>query len=263
VLPFGESFSAIVAAFVFPTIVGLLIIAAGARVLAPKYLGAFALGLYLWFFSDTIGDSAYLDANAGFGGGADQVALVLLFAIAILLFFTFDRTVFDRGSSGDRPDLAVPILVALALGIHGLGEGAAFSSTAANTPAVTLLDAFGGLSAALAFVLHKALEPMMVGAVYWAHCRGRATSASALLKDVMALTTVFVLPGIVGAATAYYLSYDVTFVFAFGLGASIYAAARLVGPLYSPSKSRWESTRIALSVLLGFLCLYGAALLHA
>jgi hypothetical protein len=263
VLPFAESFAAIVAAFVFPTLVGLLIVAAAARLLIPKYLAAFALGIWLWFFSDTIGDSAYLDANAGFGGGVDQLALVLLFAIAVLLFFTLDRSAFDRGGGEGSLGLYVPLLVALALGIHGLGEGAAFSSTAANTPAASLLDAFGGLSPALAFVVHKALESMMVGAIYWVCCKGRAWNATALLKDLVALAVVFVLPGIVGAATAYYLSYDVTYVFAVGLGASVYVATKLVGPLFAPSASRWESTKIASSVLLGFLCLYGAALLHS
>jgi hypothetical protein len=262
VLSFAVSFFSMVGAFILPTLVGLLLMAGGARLVSPKYLAAFTLGIYFWFFSDTIGDSAYLDVNAGFGGGAEQAALILLFALGLLLVFSLDRSTFGL-DSGTGLGLAIPLLLAFAVGVHGFGEGTAFSSTAANTPATSLLDAFGGLSAAAAFVLHKALEPMMIGAAYWVYCAGRARDRGRLVKDILLLTAVFVSPGIVGAATGYFLNYDATYFFAFGLGTSIYAAARLAKPLYGSSSPRWDSAKVAVSIFLGFLCLYFAALLHS
>jgi len=242
---------------------GLLIISGVAKIANPKYLVAFALGLYFWFFSDTIGDAAYLDVNAGFGGGAVQVALVLLFVIGVLLVFSIDREAFGPGASSQL-GFGIPLLVAFALGFHGLGEGAAFTATAATTPATGLLDAFGGITAASAFILHKALEPMMIGAAYWVYAKGHAKNTTGYAKDILLLTLVFVLPGVVGAATDYFLLYDTTYFFAFGLGTSLYAAVRLAKPLFwDTGGPDLESTKIAIAMIVGFLCLYGAALLHS
>jgi hypothetical protein len=263
VLPFGTSFLAIASALVLPTLVSLLLVSAAARRVNARYLAAFAAGIYLWFFSDTIGDSAYLGVNSGFGGGVEQAALVVLFILGVLLVFSLDRTAFGSGD-GDGLAFRIPVLVALAVGIHGFGEAAAFSGVAASTPATDLLDAFGGLSPAVAFILHKALEPTMVGAAYWLYSRNHSKSTGGLLKDMLILTVAFVLPGLVGAATNYYLSFDVTYVFALGLGTSIYAVVMLAKPLFSGAAgSRWESTKLACAIVLGFLCLYFAALLHS
>ena len=263
-LPFLPSFVAIVAALVFPTIAGLLVVSAAARFAKAKYLAAFALGLYFWFFSDTIGDAAYLDVNSGFGGGVEQVALVLLFIAAIIIIFSLDRTAFRSDSAGASLGFGIPLLVALAVGFHGFGEGAAFIATAGATPASGLLDAFGGLSAASAFIIHKALEPMMVGVAYWIYAKEHAKSTTALAKDILLLALVFVTPGIIGAATDYSSLYDTTYFFAFGLGTSFYAAARLARPLFSESDGTpWESLKVGLAVIVGFLCLYSAALLHS
>jgi hypothetical protein len=263
VLPFLPSFLSIVAAFVFPALVGLLIISGVARLANPKYLVAFALGLYFWYFSDTLGDAAYLDVNAGFGGGAVQVELVFLFVVGVLLVFSIDRETFRAGTSS-RLGFGIPLLVAFALGFHGFGEGAAFTATAATTPATGLLDAFGGITAASAFILHKALEPMIIGAAYWIYAKDHAKNSAGYTKDILLLTLIFVLPGVIGAATDYYLLYDTTYFFAFGLGTSLYAVVRLAKPLFWESGgSSWESTKIAIAMILGFLCLYGAALLHS
>jgi len=264
VLPFLQSFLAIVSALAFPTIAGLLLMAGVAKVVNPKYLAAFALGIFLWFFSDTIGDSAYLDVNAGFGGGEVQVALVLLFAAGLVLVFSIDRSAFVEGPGLSTLGFGVPLLVAFAVGFHGFGEGAAFSATAAATPATGLVDAFGGFSAAFAFVLHKELEPMMIGAAYWVYARDHAKSAVGVVRDVLVLTLVFVLPGVVGAGTDYFLGYETTYFFAFGLGTSTYAAVRLMRPLFGDSGgSSRESPKIALLILFGFLSIYFAALFHS
>ncbi len=235
-----------------------------AKFTKPRYIAAFAIGLYFWFFSDTAGASAYLDVNSGFTGGAVQLALFVLFAVGLLLVFYLDREIFTQTEATEKLDFAIPLLMAFAIGFHGFGEGAAFSSTTATTPSTDLLQAFGGLSAAVAFLLHKMLEPMMIGAAYWAYARDRAKSIGGLVRDILTLTLVFTLPGIVGGATDYFLNYDTTYLFAFGLGTSLYAPMRLTKPLFSGvGTSRSESIRFALLALLGFACLYVASLFHA
>jgi hypothetical protein len=51
------------------------------------------------------------------------------------------------------------------------------------------------------------------------------------------------------------LLYDTTYFFAFGLGTSLYAVVRLAKPLFwEGGGSSWESTKIAIAMILGFLC---------
>jgi zinc transporter ZupT len=267
VLGFAETLGATMGSFLVPAFVGLLIISAAARYLKSRYLAAFAIGLYLWFFSDTIGEASFLGANQGFAGGAVHLALWVSFAIGLLVLLSSDRNMFAEGHRGEGLGFGIPLLVAVAIGVHGFGEGAAIGATAAATDSTSLLEAFGGLSAASAFVLHKGLEPMMIGAAYWVYARDHATDITGRLMDFLVLTLAFSLPGIIGVATLYYLlqvisGIDLTYAFALGLGTSIYAALRLARPLFQGSGSNSESLRTAFLILLGFACLYLAASLH-
>ena len=113
-------------------------------------------------------------------------------------------------------------------------------------------------------MFHKALEPMMIGAAYWVYARDHAKSMTRRAKDLLLLALVFVVPGIVGGATDYSSAYDTTYFFALGLGTSIYAAVRLARPLFQDSDgSKWESRKVAIALMLGFLSLYSVALLHS
>lgn len=263
-LPFGESFASILIAYVVPALIGLLIAAGAARLAGPRYLSAFALGIYFWFFSDTIGGSSYLDVNSGFAGGLTQLSLVVLFILGLATFVSVDKEAFEPAPTDLGTNLSVPILVAVAVGIHGFGEGAAFSATAAATSSTNLLDAFGGVTAAVAFVLHKGIEPIMVGAAYWVYASARARAGGAFLRDMLTLTAAFVVPGAIGAATNYFLTYDTTYFFALGTGTSIYAALRLARPLFSGTPApNSDSFRVALAMTFGFLCIYFAALFHS
>lgn len=263
-LPFTESFFAIAGALLIPTLVGLFVFAGVGRSTDSRYLVAFALGIYFWFFSDTIGGSSYLDVNSGFTGGMGQLALVLLFVAGVLVVFSLDRGVFKDAQAVAEIGLGVPLLVALAVGIHGFGEGAAFSATAAATPSTNIFEAFGGVTAAVAFILHKGIEPMMIGAAYWAYCKDRAKDIGTVARDMLLLTIVFIVPGLIGAATDYFLSYETTYFFALGTGTSIYAAVALARPLFRRSReSNSESIKIALLTVFGFLCIYFAALFHS
>jgi hypothetical protein len=263
-LSFASSFFAIAAAFAIPTLASLTIVRGAANYVNARYIAAFALGVYFWFFSDTIADSAYLDRSSGFAGGTPQVALVLIFAIGVLVPFMLDRSSLKPTPETGGVEFGIPLMVALSVGIHGLGEAAAFGAVAASTPYQDFLSAFGGLSPAVAFVIHKALEPLMVGAAYVVYAKEHAKTSLGVFRDLLVVMLAFILPGLIGAATGYSLNYDATYIYALGLGTSIYAAIRMANPLFSPSQtSRWFPSKIALAVVLGFLSLYFAALFHS
>ena len=266
---FAETFGATVASFIVPAIVGLAIISAAARFMNARYLAAFAIGIYFWFFTDTMGDANLLGANEGFEGGIPHAALWIAFGVGLILILALDKEIFTPGPDGLKLGFAIPLLVAIAVGIHGFGEGAELSATAVSAPTTNMIDAFGGLSGGVAFVLHKALEPMMVGATYWLYARDHAKDISGRAKDIIILALAFTLPGIIGGASSYFIvqaypDVDFTYVFALGLGTSIYAAARLARGMFGgPRVSGSDSTKMALMILLGFTCLYLAAMLHS
>src|SRR5438445_13172425 len=90
-IEFAMGFFAWLASTWIPAFVGLLVIVWASQIVKSKYLTAFALGIFLWFFVDTIQGSALLDVNAGFTGGAAQVDAVGLFIIGVLSVFWIDR----------------------------------------------------------------------------------------------------------------------------------------------------------------------------
>lgn len=263
-LDFASSLLAWIASTAAPAFVGLALITSARRFVKPRFLSAFALGIFFWFFVDTIGGSSNLDVNFGFTGGVNQFAVVFLFVAGVLLLFAADRTMFLGGATGGAVDLRIPLLVALAVGIHGFGEGTAFGSTAVSTSSTSLLDAFGGVSAGVAYALHKALEPMMIGACYVAYS-GQGKRAAAWLRDILVLTVLFVVPSVIGAATGYYISYDATYFFALGTGTSIYAALKLARPLFQGPEfaASLDSVKVASWLVFGFICIYIAALFHS
>jgi hypothetical protein len=264
-LDFATSFLAWLASTAIPAFVGLVLITGAGRLVRPRFLAAFAFGIFLWFFVDTIGGSANLDVNLGFTGGLDQTLVVFLFVVGVVLLFSADNKMFSVDALGQSLDLRIPLLVAIAVGVHGFGEGTAFGNTAATTSSTSLLDAFGGASAGIAYALHKALEPMMIGACYVVYHQTKGVKASAWLRDLLVLTVLFVVPSLVGAATGYYISYDASYFFALGTGTSIYAALRLARPLFTVSGNAmsYESLKVGLWLVFGFVCIYFAALFHS
>jgi len=266
-LGFGDSFFPWAASTVVPAFVGLLVIVSAGMKLQPRYIAAFALGILFWFFVDTLTGAASLDVNSGFSGGVGQLARVGLFVTGLLFFFSIDRNrnIFSPQLAVGKYGLAIPVLVAAALGIHGLGEGAAFGGTAALTANTSLLDTFGGISGGVAYVLHKALEPVIIGACYCAYSNQRAKNATDRLRDLAVLSVAFSIPSLIGAASGYYLIYDSSYFYALGTGTAIYAAARLFGAMFDNTKgtSSKESTTMAVLITLGLLTIYFAALFHS
>jgi hypothetical protein len=266
-LGFPDSFLPWTATTLIPAFIGLLIIVLAENFLKAKYLAAFAIGIFLWFFVDTIGGAASLDVNSGFNGGGGQIALSGLFAIGLLIMFTLDRNrnLLTPQLAIGKYGLTIPWLVAAAVGIHGLGEGAAFGGTASLTSSTSLLDAFGGYSGGVAYILHKALEPMMIGACYCVYAKDHAKSIVGRLKDLLVLCVTFVIPSLLGAATGYYLTYDSSFFYALGTGTSVYALIRLAGPLFDNMQTgaSGETIKVAILIALGLLTIYFAALFHS
>ena len=264
---FLDSFLPWTVATLIPALVGLAIIVLVGDFLKPRYLAAFAIGIFLWFFVDTIGGSASLDVNSGFSRGGGQIALTGLFAVGLLFFFVIDRNhnVLSPQLAIGKYGILIPMLVAAAIGVHGFGEGAAFGGTASTISSTSLLDAFGSISAGVAYVLHKALEPMMIGACYSIYSRGHPKGVSARARDLLVLGTIFTIPSLIGAATGYFLTYDSSFFFALGTGTSVYALTRLAGPLIDNTQplSPKESVTTAVLIILGLLTIYFAALFHS
>ena len=255
---------------------GLLVIVWSGRVVKSKYLAAFAFGIFLWFFVDTIQGSALLDVNAGFTGGAGQIAAVALFITGVSVIFWIDRRrgLFSPESIVRTVSVGIPLLVAGAIGIHGLGEGAAFGATAYSTPSTSLLDAFGGVSAGVAYLLHKGLEPIMAAACYCVYTRRTESGVKGQLRDVLLLSLAFVLPSLIGAVVGYFVmgpatgfvaGFDTTYFFALGTGTSIYAALRLSRALFRSEgpMTAEDSIKMAVPIMLGFIAIYFAALFHS
>ncbi len=117
-------------------------------------------------------------------------------------------------------------------------EGSAFGGTAYQTTSTSLLDAFGGLTAGVAYVLQKGLEPMMIDACCLIYSKDRAGNTASRVRDLVLLSSVFAIPSLFGAATGYFLAYGTTYFFALGTGTSIYAALRLAAPLFGPWRLR-------------------------
>jgi hypothetical protein len=265
-LDFVSSFLGWLGATAFPAFVGLLIITLAGRLVEGKYLAAFGMGIFMWFFVDTIGGSANFIVNAGFAGGIDQVAIVALGVIGILFFFSVGGgDLFSSQSVVRGASLTIPLLVAIAVGIHGFGEGTSFGITASSTQSASLLDTFGGLNAGVAYVLHKLLEPMMIGACYVVYAKDRAKVTSIFLRDIFLMAVLFVIPSLNGAATGYFINYSASYFYGLGTGTSIYALLSLARPLFvnnTDTGSR-ESVKMALMLTFGFLCIYFAALFHS
>ena len=110
---FAETFGAILTTFLIPTFIGLAVISMAAKYLSPKYLAAFTIGIYLWFFSDTIGDASLLGVSEGFTGGVWQFALWLAFAVGVIILFSIDTKMFAEGPPGVGFGFSIPLLVAI------------------------------------------------------------------------------------------------------------------------------------------------------
>ncbi|MDV3293118.1 MAG: hypothetical protein LYZ70_02500 [Nitrososphaerales archaeon] len=234
------------------------------KVSRSRRLAAYGFGIFLWYFSDGLGASAYLGVNSGLSGGNGQLALVTLFVVGGLAFFAVDARVSPRLEGPAKgASLSTVVLVSLALSLHGAGEGADFGALSSSISATTIVAELGGYGPAISYVLHKILEAVMIGAVYASLPGG--TDRGGRLRNSVLLALILTIPSLVGLSMSYYFSFDTTYLFAVGTGASAYAGLMLVRPLFNSQflGSNLEYLKQALLLLLGFISIYFAALLHS
>jgi hypothetical protein len=270
VIDFPTSFTQFVIATFVPLYFGMLLIAVLRWKLhfTTRYLSAFAIGLLFWFFLDTINDAIQLGVNEGYSFGFEHTALILLFVIGFLSLVLLSGTPMRRGMMGASQSTALTtgILVALGMGFHGIGEGLEFGGTSAGTPALTVLDAIGGYSGGLAYVLHKFLEATIVMTVFVCLIASEKVDLRKQVSHILTLGLLFGLPSALGEIIGYYAPIDASYSYALGGGAALFVALLIIRPIWGEA---WkggltysEYIKMMLTVLLGFLCLYGAAMFH-
>lgn len=286
-LSYGFSVLGILLATLIPIYISLYLVS-NLRRIPTRYIAALGTGLTLWWYYDTMGDAASLDSNSAIYpfdafGGASHFALIFTFAAGIAALAIFDhyavpnQMVAERGALQAKPDggatlskyglsfILIPIGVAAVMGIHGLGEGWDFASVASAVQTSDLVDAFGGVNAIISYPLHKFFEGAIVAAVYTCYISRSGVPKAAWHIPVLGVFLGFT--SVIGAAIGYWVSFDTTYFYAFGVSAALYAILRLVEAVNlrfkigetAPSYLGWK---IFLIAGIGFFLLYTAALFH-
>ena len=282
----GTLIPAYVALYLFPNL----------KSFPTKYLAALGIGLTFWFWTDTIGDATYLDVNAAAWppsafGGLYHFLVIFAFILGIAALAIFDHfavptpasyegvpngvTTTSGVSAGSVASsyvtgalFFVPVAVAAVMGIHGLGEGWDFAGVAAGVSGTTdIVSAFGGWNPIVSYPLHKFFEASIIGIVYTIYVE-RCGIAKKVQWHLPVLGLLFGLTSVIGSMVGYFVSFDTTFFYAFGVTSAFYAAIRVAGPLILNTKGSagvipsYLGAKTFLFVGIGFFLLYSAALLH-
>ena len=265
----GVSFIEFVLATFIPIDVGMpLLVALSNRAeLDTRYLSAYALDLFFWFFFDTLNDAVQLEANEGYNFDSAHVGLVVLFIIGFLVFALVGGKLLPKVSPNAKSSpLPLAIVVALALGCHGIGEGIEFGGLAAGTQATNVLDAIGGLGGGVGYFLHKFLESMIVIVVFIALSRASGQSFRRQLSQTAMVGLAFGIPSAVGEVAGYLVPIDSTWFYALGTGAALFVVLQVIRPIFTGRESEIAHSqwvKISVAMVLGFLLLYAAALFHS
>jgi hypothetical protein len=269
-IDFPSSFMQFVIATFVPLYVGMVLVAVLRWKLhvSSRYLSAFAIGLLFWFFLDTINDAIQLGVNEGYSFGFEHTALILLFVAGFLPLVLLSGIPMTRGALGvsQSTALVTGVLVALGMGFHGIGEGLEFGGTSAGTSALTVIDAIGGYGGGLAYVLHKFLEATIVMTVFVCLTASEGIDFRKQIWHILILGLMFGLPSALGEIAGYFAPIDASYSYALGGGAALFVALLAIRPIWGDA---WKSgmtyseyVKAMLTVLVGFLCLYGAAMFH-
>ena len=270
-IAFGISFIEFVLATFIPIYLGMgfMIFLRQRAKIGIEYLSAFALGILFWFFFDTVNDAIQLGVNEGYAFSFHHAALLLLFILGFLflaLLTGLGISGTERTTKDSSPySLLLPLLVGLGMGFHGIAEGLAFGGLSSGTQALNVLDAIGGYGGGLSYAMHKFLEATIVTVVLLSTTTGRASTLR--LQDTLMVGVAFGGPSAIGEVVGYVVPVDASYFFALGGGAALLVALFVVRPLFSDggmrelSQSVWLRTTFAL--MLGFLCIYAAALFHS
>ncbi len=280
---FAISFFGILGATLVPIFISLYLIS-NLRMVRIRYIAAGGIGLTLWFFIDTMGNAAYLDVNESvyplstFGGIA-HIAIIAVFLAGIATLAILDHLAVPKAhSTGISPQditknyssnrlFIIPLSVALVMGMHGLAEGWSFGSVASSPGTTDLVKMFGDLAALISYPIHKFLEGGIIASVYTCYVARAKGSVRTNWWQIPLLGLLFGGPSVIGAAAGYFVSFDTTYFYSFGVTAAIYAVLRLAEAL-NPNFQAGENApirlggKIFLALAIGFFLLYGAALLH-
>ena len=269
-IEFGVAFIEFVLATFAPIFAGMFLLVgiSEATKIDIRYLSAYALGLLFWFFFDTLNDAVQLGVNQGYSFDLGHIGLVLLFSIGFLLFALLGGRLsskYEDASNRNLP-LILAILVAVGMGIHGVGEGIEFGGLAAGTQATSILDAIGGIGGGIAYVLHKLLESTIVIVVFIALARTSGFPFRKQLWQTLMIGLVFGVPSMVGEIAGYSVPINSTWFYAMGAGAALFVVLEVIKPIFANRESEvsyLQWIRISVAMLLGFLLLYAAALFHS
>jgi hypothetical protein len=253
-LSFGLNASLFAIATIVPAFVALFLIIR-LKGLNVTYLSAATIGVLLYFFQDVLNDAGLLDVNQGFNGGSYELELVGIFVFGLVLVYALERAGSKNGTK--FPPLLVPVMVALAIQLHGIGEGLEFGQFASTTLTNNLIYAIGGYGSGVAYIVHKFLECVIIGAAYLAYT---PLAARRVNRDILILGAVAIIPGIIGDVLGNFVTVEGTYFFALGAGASIYVFARMGRHAFSGND---RDGYVMLALLIGFFLMFFAALLHA
>jgi len=236
-----------------------------------RYLSAFALGLLFWFFLDTLNDAIQLGVNDGYVFDSQHTGLLLMFILGFLAIAMPAGVGLSKRTHVTQPAAAgrflTALLIAIGMGFHGIGEGLEFGGLSAGTTATTIFDAIGGVGGGIAYVLHKFLEASLIMIVFVALVEGERFSIRGERNRIALLGLAFGIPSALGDVVGYFIAINSAYLFALGGGAALVVALLAVRPIWG---DRWKAGMtysqyfiMALMVLIGFLCLYGAAMFHS
>jgi hypothetical protein len=288
VIPFSYIFFGILGATLIPAYLGLYLVS-NLRSVRLRYIAAAGVGLTFWFFFDTMGDAVALDENysvypPSLFGGLSHFALVGAFAAGVATLAVLDFVAVRHlrggraessggGFGGARYLFLIPAAIALVMGIHGLGEGwdassAVSSATSGNSSFLgAMIQAFGSVPAVASYPIHKFLEASIIAAAYAAYVSMSGGATKARWWHIPLLGLLFGGPSVVGASIGYFVSFDTSYFFAFGVTAALYATLRLVEATREDFKvgvnaPSFLGGKVFVALAVGFYLLYTAALLH-
>lgn len=217
---------------------------------------AASVGIISWFFLDVAGDAALLDVNQGFGGDYTHVVLAGSFAFGLLLLFGLEKGSMHSFAAasealvgGGQFTFAIALIAALGIGFHAFGEGLAIGSIVPN--ATSLLDAIGGIGPGVAYVLHKFLEGLVVGAF--------AMLARSRYSQIGILGIASGLPTFLGFLLGLPSIVESTYFFALGASGAVYIEFKLIPKIFEGGA---KFTTLVFT-LIGFYSMYTAGLFHA